>query len=1143
MQLVADRFASNAHGEAVDLATGTRVTLIVEPAGEVPEQLRWSERCELLHVVRHAAIPPLVDFGLLGERSRFEAWGCAPVWSGDRDEAKAVGARAARFLRATHREVVEKDDDRVGAADSGMGLWVPDASSGYPSRDASANCAFPLVEHGVAIVERTSVAALGEMFRAESGARSQVASLLGPAGSGRRTAARILARTARARGFVPVAAHLIDSPYAQLWSDRSLFLIAFDADTDAGCWSAFLTSSLRAPQPHVVLLIGSAEWRGVDGVALRSIPPDALVAAIRPSIVGTSLERSARRLAEEAGGLPGRFTRRLWRQPCVNEPRRATVFSPRSRAAERAELYGDQATAPEVPRAAVECAWPMPGELSALRRKLDTAAAWLAAGRHAPAIRELRLAVSALARRGAWTDAAEGGVRLAAALLKRGRSIDAQKAIDEAREHATRAAGAESLMIDLAALSGHAWIDRARLDEAENVAAAALAAARESGDAGRLAAAQLALSRCLFWRGRYEEAAACVDHPGHPVPPAIAVHRAIVSSRVAVGRGDFGRALADAASAAQLAAEQGIDALKAAAAHAHAFVRLNVGDLDAAERDAAEAIALAHRGHDPLRSVRARLVRAEIERRRGRTGVAGAQIERLRRAIANAPPLVRARWQLAAALSGRCDTETATIVERHASTTGLGALALYVSDHRSPAAPPVGGDAFLDHVVSILRLCQTAEDDAVVLKDVCVRLRQHLHAAAVAVVGTAGSRARVIAADGAWIDSDIAARAAAAGIAIEPHRRDDRIEAAAPVLYGGSPLAALCARWALGTTYDLSRAGAALAMTAAAAAPVAAIAVERRDKARAIGECELLGISPAMAELRRAVDAAAGAPFAVLIDGESGSGKELVARAIHRGGGRRHKPFCTLNCAALPEDLVEAELFGHARGSFTGAVADRPGVFEEAHLGTLFLDEIGELSPRAQAKVLRVVQEGELRRVGETASRKIDVRIISATNRDLRREVENGRFRLDLLYRLDVVHLTVPRLRDRPDDIPLLADHFWRDAAARLGSRATLGAATVAALARYDWPGNVRELQNVLAALAVRCPRRGVVAPSALPPAFAPQTSAIVSRLDEARRTFEERFVRAALVRTGGHRGRAAEELGITRQGLTKLMTRLGIAP
>ena len=237
-----------------------------------------------------------------------------------------------------------------------------------------------------------------------------------------------------------------------------------------------------------------------------------------------------------------------------------------------------------------------------------------------------------------------------------------------------------------------------------------------------------------------------------------------------------------------------------------------------------------------------------------------------------------------------------------------------------------------------------------------------------------------------------------------------------------------------------------------------------------------------MAEVRRAVERAGAAPFAVLIEGESGSGKELVARALHRRSSRRARPFCTLNCAALPDDLVEAELFGHARGAFTGAVAERAGVFEEAHTGTLFLDEVGELSPRAQAKVLRVIQEGELRRVGENIARRVDVRIVAATNRDLRQEVTAGRFRLDLLYRLDVIHIALPPLRDRRDDIAVLVERYWREAAARVGNRSTLGASTIAALARYDWPGNVRELQNVLASLAVRSPRRGVVPPTALPP-------------------------------------------------------------
>jgi transcriptional regulator with PAS, ATPase and Fis domain len=304
---------------------------------------------------------------------------------------------------------------------------------------------------------------------------------------------------------------------------------------------------------------------------------------------------------------------------------------------------------------------------------------------------------------------------------------------------------------------------------------------------------------------------------------------------------------------------------------------------------------------------------------------------------------------------------------------------------------------------------------------------------------------------------------------------------------------------------------------------------------------DLLGTSAAIEAVRQAIHRAARAPFAVLIVGESGSGKELVARALHRQSHRRDRPFCTVNCAALPDELVESELFGHARGAFTGAVAERPGVFEAAHTGTLFLDEIGELSVRAQAKVLRTIQEGELRRVGENAARRVDVRLVAATNRDLVHETTKGRFRLDLLYRLDVIRIVVPALRDRREDIAPLAEHFWADATGRIGSRATLGAAAVARLARYDWPGNVRELQNVLAALAVRTPRRGVVPPSALPGQFGGTPPDRSWRLDCARRTFESEFVRAALARTGGRRTQAALELGVSRQGLTKLLRRLGI--
>ena len=237
---------------------------------------------------------------------------------------------------------------------------------------------------------------------------------------------------------------------------------------------------------------------------------------------------------------------------------------------------------------------------------------------------------------------------------------------------------------------------------------------------------------------------------------------------------------------------------------------------------------------------------------------------------------------------------------------------------------------------------------------------------------------------------------------------------------------------------------------------------------------------------------------------------------------------------------MDSELFGHAKGAFTGAISERLGLFESAEGGTVFLDEVGELSARAQAKLLRALQEGEIRRVGENFTRPIDARLIAATNRSLASEAQAGRFRQDLLYRLDVIRITVPPLRERVEDIPLLALRFWREAAERIGSKAVLGQAALAALARYDWPGNVRELQNVLASLAVSAPVRGVVPASAMPGAIAHagKTDARET-LDAARRRFEERFVRAALARAAGHRGQTAAALGVSRQGLAKLIQRL----
>jgi two-component system response regulator HydG len=349
-------------------------------------------------------------------------------------------------------------------------------------------------------------------------------------------------------------------------------------------------------------------------------------------------------------------------------------------------------------------------------------------------------------------------------------------------------------------------------------------------------------------------------------------------------------------------------------------------------------------------------------------------------------------------------------------------------------------------------------------------------------------------------------------------------------------------RWTAGTVIDAGRASALLRVGALAiAASVRAVLDRVLPEDGPAAWSDLLGDSPPAQTLRQATARAARAPFPILIEGESGSGKELVARAIHRLGPRRDRRFCAINCAALSDDLIEAELFGHARGAFTGAVSERAGLFEDADGGTLFLDEIGELSARAQAKLLRVLQDGEVRRVGETMPRRVDVRIVAATNRRLEQEAAAGRFRVDLRFRLDVVRIEVPPLRDRASDVPLLACRFWDDAAGRVGSRATLSPEALAALARYDWPGNVRELQNVIAWMAVHSPRRGRIGAAALPAHLARAGTPDGGTFEAARAEFEKRFVKAALATADGQRARAAAALGVTRQGLAKMLRRLGL--
>ncbi len=312
------------------------------------------------------------------------------------------------------------------------------------------------------------------------------------------------------------------------------------------------------------------------------------------------------------------------------------------------------------------------------------------------------------------------------------------------------------------------------------------------------------------------------------------------------------------------------------------------------------------------------------------------------------------------------------------------------------------------------------------------------------------------------------------------------------------------------------------------------------DLEKKYGFPNIVGESKAIQEILALVKRVAGSKATVLISGESGTGKELIARAIHRLSLRSGKTFISVNCAALTETLLESELFGHERGAFTHAVAMRKGRFELADGGTLFLDEVAEMSPALQVKLLRVLQEMEFERVGGARTIKVDVRVVAATNKDLKEEVEAGNFREDLYYRLNVVHLNIPPLRQRPEDIPLLALHFLKKyASENVRGEVRLDPEALKLLIRYDWPGNVRELENVMERAVILCGDNRITSndlPGELAAGrgepkevdidlFIPLTKPLPEALEE----IEEQMIRRALDASGQVQVRAAEMLGITK--------------
>jgi DNA-binding NtrC family response regulator len=320
---------------------------------------------------------------------------------------------------------------------------------------------------------------------------------------------------------------------------------------------------------------------------------------------------------------------------------------------------------------------------------------------------------------------------------------------------------------------------------------------------------------------------------------------------------------------------------------------------------------------------------------------------------------------------------------------------------------------------------------------------------------------------------------------------------------------------------------------------------------RQYGLDSLIGSGPAMQRVFETLQKVAETDLTVLVRGESGTGKELVAQALHGRSSRRGRPFVAVNCAAISRELVESELFGHERGAFTGADARRQGRFEAADGGTIFLDEIGDMAPETQAKVLRVLQERSLERVGGSQPIRVDVRVVAATHRNLEEEVRRGRFREDLYYRLRVVEIELPPLRERRQDVPALAQRFLEQVTARLGlEKRRLGESALARLARHAWPGNVRELQNAIEQAAVLAAGPLIeeddlhlggdaAAPGA--PAADPAALPFADAKRRAIEGFERAYLLRALRASGGNVSRAAQSVGMVRQSLQQKIRELGL--
>ena len=915
--------------------------------------------------------------------------------------------------------------------------------------------------------------------------------ICGPEGAGVRTLRTIIARAARLAGYVAVSSGVILrlASLTAVLRERHICVLFEEGHgaAERAAVAAFLadlgTSSARR---HVLLKF----WRGPRSCGALQLEPMEMTAMRRMVFLDPDCGPSEEEIADAArvsGGHPGIFLRSLGAATFGEHAPRFSLVH------ESAPTY----VVEQRPR----------GVRGPLVNASDRAARLARAGRHAAAIRLLTRASRVIRARGDSTRAAACAEQLAWISRDRGRTDSAVEQFEHAKTIAPEGAHRLRAAIGL----GIVWTDQQRFLEAEAALRATTAAAELLDDEEVKLRAATALARCLYWQSRYDEAALSLD-PWLTAPTTNVPAGAWgLLARVRVAMGNLRGAVAAASEAVKRGGQHDEPRSVANAARAMAMVQAALGDHLQVRQYVERGLRAAVAAHLPLAALK---LRVTLVAGLGDAGSAGDERRRLTHHLESAlarqrlPPLIRS--EIESTLRGR-----SVVVH----------------------------DRAVAELRDLLALAQTATDDRAAVEAICRFVLDRLRAASVQIV-TGGGEPRVLARSGRPWQSDtrLVEQVLAGRLGVAPTAASEPRRAAEPIRYGQETIAVLCSRWTAGTSVDDQQAKTTLAAGAlAAAAPVRSL-LDQPDTTGAPSICgDLIGLCPTIVSLREAMVRAARAPFPVLIEGESGSGKELVARGIHRLSQRRDRRLCTLNCAALTDDLLEAELFGHARGAFTGAIGERPGLFEDADGGTIFLDEIGELSSRAQAKLLRVLQDGEIRRVGENMPRRVDARIIAATNRHLKDEVEAGRFRADLRFRLDVIKIAVPPLRDRASDIPALATHFWAEATRRVGSAATLATETVATLSRHDWPGNVRELQNVIASLAVHAPRRGRVSARLLPAHIASASVSGGATFEAARNEFERRFVRAALAQAGGQRARAARALGMSRQGLTKMMRRLQI--